>query len=117
MNCRKPGIQKPHIPIVLFTSGLAFGKPKRACPPQMKYPVPRPKKPIATGTNREAAKVNDCVSICSPFSELNRCRFHCSMQMRGGPYSEDSKLFANSEAVRNLEIATGARLSEESRAA
>jgi hypothetical protein len=33
----KPGIQNLHIPIVLFTSGVLFGKPNRACPPQTKY--------------------------------------------------------------------------------
>ena len=36
MNCRKPGIQNPHRPRVLFASGLVLGKPKRACPFQMK---------------------------------------------------------------------------------
>jgi hypothetical protein len=41
MECKgyytlKPGIQNLHIPIVLFTSGVLFGKPNRACPPQTK---------------------------------------------------------------------------------
>ena len=44
-----PGIENPQRPIVRFTSGVDFGKLNKPCPPHMKYPTPRPKKPIATG--------------------------------------------------------------------
>ena len=65
MNCMNPGIQKPQIPIVRFTSGLVLGKPNSACPPQMKYPVPKPKNPMATGTKGEFANVNTCGPLVS----------------------------------------------------
>src|SRR5579859_5870806 len=59
----KPGIQIPHNPMVRSTSGEEAGKPKNACPPQMKYPVPNPKNPIAKGRNADWPNRNTVMKL------------------------------------------------------
>src|ERR1700740_759019 len=70
-----PGIQKPHKPSVRLTSGVLFGKPTKAWPPQMKYRVPKPKKPVATATKGELANVNTFSAMMASLSEMAIARF------------------------------------------
>src|SRR6266436_4533931 len=49
----------------------------------MKYPVPKPKKPMATGTKGELANVNTWASICGLTLAHGECTLYSSQKKDG----------------------------------